>query len=281
MVGSRFVLLSQMSGADIRQGPIVRINPYELHVNDPNFYDTVYAGGGKKRDKWSWFVRLYGMDDGALATVDHDLHRVRRAAINPFFSKSNVRKLENIIQLKASKVLDYMIALEDTGKPLTLTHLYGAFTSDVIVEYAFGESHNNLGKDNLNDKFFQMMGSIHHIGPAAKQFGWLLPILLSIPEWITSRLDPGMAAFAEMQNVRLMQHSLFTPCKNQLTGFRNAKNRSRTSWIILITTKTSRSPQSFTTCSGVIWPPRKRNSNASVKKVRRLLQQERKPLHGA
>jgi cytochrome P450 len=179
----------------------VRINPYELHVNDPEFYDTVYAGGGKKRNKYYWFVRLFGMADGALATVDHDLHRVRRAAINPFFSKSNVRKLEGIIQLKASKVLAYMTALEDSGKPLRLTHLYGAFTSDVIVEYAFGESHNYLGKDDLNANFFQMMGSIHHMGNAAKQFGWLLPILLSIPEWITSRLDPGMAAFAAMQNV--------------------------------------------------------------------------------
>jgi cytochrome P450 len=189
----------------------VRINPYELHVNDPDFYDTVYAGGGKKRDKYSRFVRLFGMADGALATVDHDLHRVRRAAINPFFSKSNVRKLEGIIKLKSSRVLAHMTALEGSGKPLRLTHLYGAFTSDVIVEYAFGESHNDLAKSDLNANFFQMMGSIHHVGAAAKQIWWLLPLLLSIPESITTRLDPGMAAFASMQNVGSRRHRFSSP----------------------------------------------------------------------
>ncbi|GJD01161.1 cytochrome P450 [Colletotrichum higginsianum] len=32
-------------------GPIVRINPHEVHCNDVNFADEIYAVSGRKRDK--------------------------------------------------------------------------------------------------------------------------------------------------------------------------------------------------------------------------------------
>jgi hypothetical protein len=32
-------------------GPIVRINPHEVHCSDISFADEIYAVGGRKRDK--------------------------------------------------------------------------------------------------------------------------------------------------------------------------------------------------------------------------------------
>ena len=38
-------------------GPVIRINPYEVHINDPGFYDELYVGSSKaKTNKWYWSV---------------------------------------------------------------------------------------------------------------------------------------------------------------------------------------------------------------------------------
>lgn len=38
-------------------GLIVRVNPYEVHINDPEFYDELYVSGGKRKsEQWSWTV---------------------------------------------------------------------------------------------------------------------------------------------------------------------------------------------------------------------------------
>ena len=39
-------------------GPFVRINPYEVHCNDPEFFDVLYVSSAKRRtDKSMWAVR--------------------------------------------------------------------------------------------------------------------------------------------------------------------------------------------------------------------------------
>ncbi|KAJ5041623.1 uncharacterized protein L3040_005201 [Drepanopeziza brunnea f. sp. 'multigermtubi'] len=119
---------------------------------------------------------------------------MRPADISSFFSKSNVRKLEPIIHSNISKLMGRMYELEFTSQPINLNVVYSAFTSDIIMEYGFGESQHYLEKDGFNADFFGMMDLMHHLRAAAKQFGWLLPVMLSIPEFITTRIDKGMAA---------------------------------------------------------------------------------------
>lgn len=46
-------------------GPIIRINPYEVHISDPDFHSEVYrpATAKGKTDKWQWAVSYIAGSD--------------------------------------------------------------------------------------------------------------------------------------------------------------------------------------------------------------------------
>jgi cytochrome P450 len=110
-------------------GPIVRINPEEIHIETPDFYEKVYAAGGKKRDKWDRFVRQFGLPLSIFGTIDHDKHRVRRAALNPFFSKAAVRRLQPVLDERLDKFLGRVVDFQESGKHMTISLGFAAFTA--------------------------------------------------------------------------------------------------------------------------------------------------------
>ena len=114
-------------------GPIIRINPYELHVSDPSFYDALYASAtrGEKRNKWNFFVRQFGTTDSIFATIDHDMHRMRRAPLNRFFSTASVRRLQPVIDERAQQLVERLRNAKHTSNDFFCAN-------DVFAAYANG-----------------------------------------------------------------------------------------------------------------------------------------------
>lgn len=122
-------------------GPIVRINPDELHCSDPYFTDEIYAGPGRIRDKWQHQLNTGGAGPVSVtgfSTVPHELHRIRKGALGKFFSRQQMLRLEGEVQEFAQLVVDKM--LRSAGKdPFDVKEAFNCFTADVISQYAFGE----------------------------------------------------------------------------------------------------------------------------------------------
>lgn len=112
-----------------KYGPIVRINPCELHISQPDFYDEIYAGGGRRRDKWDWFANQFGIPESTFATVSHDKHRIRRSALNPFFSMGSVRRLQPMIEERLDAFLGRLSEFQASGEPMTISLGFAAFTN--------------------------------------------------------------------------------------------------------------------------------------------------------
>lgn len=78
-------------------GPIVRIGPNEVHILDPEFYHVLYTTGKEKRHKNYFALGGFGLPDAVLGTVDHDVHRMRRAALAPYFSTKAIGGMEPVV----------------------------------------------------------------------------------------------------------------------------------------------------------------------------------------
>jgi cytochrome P450 len=73
--------------------------------------DEIYASGARKRDKQAHYLGVLAgpTTNAAFGTADHDLHRVRRNAMNKFFSHAQITRLEpeiaTLVQLLCEKLL--------------------------------------------------------------------------------------------------------------------------------------------------------------------------------
>ena len=141
-----------------KYGHIVRVGPDELHVNDPSFIPELMPAGGRRRNKYPRMIQVFGFSQAAGATADHDLHRKRRAGMSKMFSKESVRRLEPIMRVNLDKLLIRLREFQSDGREISVLPMFGAFTNDVISEYAYGFSSNWVQAPQFNQVFFDMVG---------------------------------------------------------------------------------------------------------------------------
>ncbi|PYH89584.1 cytochrome P450 [Aspergillus ellipticus CBS 707.79] len=169
-------------------GPVVRIRPDAIHVNDPHAIDAVFGTVGSRRNKAKGTLNGYMAYGSVLGTEAHDLHRRRRAALSPFFSKQSVRKLEGSLQKIMRKVVQRLYERAEHQPIVNLNVLYASMTSDIVTEYALGESWGYLDMPDLNERAYRVIaascGGFH--------FSTFVPcmgtVLRRLPRWIMVKL---------------------------------------------------------------------------------------------
>lgn len=200
-----------------KYGPIMRINPVQLHIATPEFYDTLYSSTLKNNKCGYTYAAFSGLPGGMFQTLDHNLHRARRAGVSQYFSVKNVRRLQPVVEAKMEIFLQRLREMAVTGKVRRLVPMTSAFSSgelseyfyeshltgiDVIATYCFGQSLNRLqhptfdeeGSDESHD-FAKMTRFLMH-------FPWLFKVTNAIPESILLRFEGGMATLVRLQQVR-------------------------------------------------------------------------------
>ncbi|KAF5870207.1 putative cytochrome p450 protein [Botrytis fragariae] len=101
-------------------GPIIRITPDEIHLQVPGSFG---------------------------ATVSFDVHKKRREALVPFFSKRNVLYLESMITSKVQQLCDVISSHAVDKLPLNLSDVLFAFSNDMAENFLFAHEVNNLADE--------------------------------------------------------------------------------------------------------------------------------------
>jgi cytochrome P450 len=181
-------------------GPVIRISPNEIHLSDPENYDKIYRIG-TKFSKDPIFYGAFGYGSAAFPTPSNEVHRVRRAALNPLFSRKRVLELENVVQSKVQKVDGRIAQSAKTKAPVDLHHACRAISVDAITDYGFGACYNLLDEEDFGLPFFDAM---RKLGPAVwffQQWPFLQSLALRIPYWLAKRLSANLEAFMKLQMV--------------------------------------------------------------------------------
>ncbi|KAJ5875447.1 uncharacterized protein N7473_012794 [Penicillium subrubescens] len=179
--------------------PIIRINPREVHVIDPSFYDEIYARNCRPRDKDAKFVPTFGLPFSLLSTIGHRQHRFRRSILSSFFSKRSVMDIGFLIEEKTRKLMQRLEEFYENQQVVQLDSAFVALTSDIITSYCYGESGDFLDdssfRSDIRDSVIDATSICHFV----RFFPFVISMITAVPTSVMRIIMPGKAGLLDFQ----------------------------------------------------------------------------------
>ena len=167
----------------------MRISPWELHVDDPDWNEAYKVSS--RLNKYYWYYRFVGSSDAAFGTADHDVHRIRRKAQQTYFTLDSVARFDNELDRIASKLVSRLQEFKGTDQPANLSNAFRCLATDVVTEFAFDKSYNLLDSPDFAAAFQRTLRDFPEIGLWHRHFGLILNILDLMPRWLTKIINPA------------------------------------------------------------------------------------------
>jgi hypothetical protein len=152
-------------------------------------------------DKYQWMSGRFGTEDAFMMTAPDDLHRLRRGALNPFFSRKRIIDFQPVVREKVSKLCRKLIQLHERNSEFHWHRAMTAYAGDVISEYSFAKSYNHLDSPDFSETYFEPMHAACEGGALTLQFPWLWPLMNSLPDAVVLKLQPKLYLLIKLQQV--------------------------------------------------------------------------------
>ncbi|KAL7927023.1 benzoate 4-monooxygenase cytochrome P450 [Trichoderma austrokoningii] len=209
--------LFEMERMHQKYGPIIRINPREVHISDPAFYDEIYASSSRKREKDPKFVATYALPGSMISSITHEAHHLRRGILKDFFSRRSVLELSDFINERIQALMTRLDEFRVAQSTVSIDDAVAALTSDVITSYCCGKHWGfieNAGFRNDIRKATADAASFTHI---TRFFPWIVTLSTNLSPRTLAIIMPGKAGLFEF-----LESFLEYARKGTLTGKRRS-----------------------------------------------------------
>ncbi|KAL4880368.1 cytochrome P450 [Aspergillus karnatakaensis] len=177
-----------------KYGPIVRMSPTRVHINDPAFYHMVYSTGTKYLKEPAMF-RFAGNLDALPFIIDPAAHKKRRGIVNPMFSPRAVQDFSPFALQIIKSALAKVQEAHDMDRPLSLQKLESSFATDIIMKLCFGKVMNCTQGTKETASLIKSMTTLSRNFALIKHFPFLGTTLQSFPSRALALILPGFVEF--------------------------------------------------------------------------------------
>ncbi|OAG11466.1 cytochrome P450 [Paraphaeosphaeria sporulosa] len=168
-----------------KYGPVVRINPFEVHISDPTYYNELYNMKLRlHKDPWyySWLYR----PGSIFATMNPDLHKLRSAPIKKGLSPTSISRVEHVLKEHLSRLMLRIQEHKDRGQLIHMTSAYRALATDIVTDISCPKSLHLLDKPGMGHEFHEAIANYTMFAIWNRQFTWIGPLLDSLPRWLVA-----------------------------------------------------------------------------------------------
>ena len=148
-------------------------------------------------------MRSFGIPTATFGTKSRELHRTRRAAVSPFFSKASMYQVEPVVQSVVDKLTSRLRSLQGTGNVINLVYVFSALTADVTVQYAFAKPYGFVESKDWAKGWHRAVMDASETFHVFKQFGWMEPMMRRVPPRWVERAMPQMGSLFTLLDVGL------------------------------------------------------------------------------
>lgn len=185
-----------------KYGPIVRINPWEISINDAEFYSVLNVSGSVRHTNIDVRQRAaLGFGESHGFTEDHNLHKMRRKPLEPLFSRRAIDLAQENIWTFAKRVEELFNKAKGTGNVISLNRAFSAFVDDAVSETCFGKSIGLLEDEDFSPSWHKLLEGLGTQTPLLFNFPILPRMLNLLPTAVVAKLHPEGAAYALLKSV--------------------------------------------------------------------------------